>query len=140
MPYEVVRETPSVEDYLKLRHATGLGDKSVEGAQRGLPNTLFAVQVRYEGELVAMARLIGDGGTNYACVDASVHPDHRGRGLRTQALGRLVVDEVAQYFKANAPRGAYLMAITKSPKLGFQTGFQLLDPPEVGMYMWQPLE
>ena len=140
MTYEVVRVTPSVEDYLKLRRATGLGDKSVEGAQRGLPNTLFGVQVRHQGEVVAMARLIGDGGTNYACVDASVHPDHRGKGLRTQSLGRLVVAEVAQYFTANAPGGAYLMAITKSPRLGLQTGFQLLDPPEVGMYMWQPLE
>lgn len=140
MSYEVVRTAPGVNDYLELRRAAGLGAKSVEGAERGLPNTLFGVHVRHQGEVVAMARLIGDGGTNYACVDAAVHPDHRGKGLGTQALGRLVVGEVARHFKQNAPGGAYLMAVTKVPKLGFQTGFQLLDPPEVGMYIWQPLE
>ncbi len=140
MTYEVIRTTPGVDEYLALRRAAGLGAKSVEGAERGLPNTLFGVHVRHEGEVVAMARLIGDGGTNYACVDAAVHPDHRGKGLGTQALGRLVVGEVAGHFRQNAPGGAYMMAITKVPKLGFQTGFQLLDPPEVGMYIWQPLE
>ncbi len=140
MSYEVVRETPSVEEYLRLRRVAGLGAKSVEAAERGLPNTIFGVQVWHDGEPVAMARLIGDGGTHYACVDASVHPDHRGRGLQTQALGRLVVGEVAEYFKANTPRGAYLMAITPAPKLGHQTGFQLLPPPEVGMYIWQPMD
>jgi len=138
--YEVVRSTPSVEDYLALRRAAGLGEKSVEAAERGLPNTLFGVHVVCDGQVVAMARLIGDAGTNYACVDAAVHPDHRGTGLQTRALGRLVVDEVARYFRENAPRGAYLMAITRTPKLGLQTGFQLLEAGEVGMYMWQPME
>ena len=140
MTYEVVRTTPGVEDYLKLRRLAGLGKKSVEGAELGLPRTLFGIHVCHQGEVVAMARLIGDGGTNYACVDAAVHPDHRGSGLQTHALGQLVVGEVAQHFKDNAPGGAYMMAITKAPKLGFQTGFQLLDPPEVGMYIWKPLE
>ena len=140
MSYEVVKQTPSVDEYLALRRAAGLGDKSVEGAEAGLPNTLFGVHVRCEGEVVAMARLIGDGGTNYACVDAAVHPEHRGRGLQTRALGRLVVGEVAGYFREHAPGGAYMMAVTRTPRLGFQTGFQLLDPPEVGMYLWQPLK
>lgn len=140
MTYQVVRATPGVEDYLRLRREAGLGEKSVEAAERGLPNTLFGVHVCHEGKVVAMARLVGDGGTNYACVDAAVHPDHRGQGLGTQALGRLVVGEVAQYFKEHAPGGAYMMAVTKVPKLGYQTGFKLFDPPEVGMYIWQPLK
>lgn len=140
MAYDVVRSTPGVEDYLRLRRVAGLGEKSVEGAERGLPNTIFGVHVRCDGEVVAMARLIGDGGTNYACVDAAVHPDHQGKGLRTPALGRIVVGEVAQYFENNTPGGAYMMAVTKVPKLGLQTGFQLLDPPEVGMYMWNTLK
>jgi len=140
LSYEVVKSTPSVDEYLALRRAAGLGEKSVDSAERGLPNTLFGVHVRCEGEVVAMARLIGDGGTNYACVDAAVHPDHRGAGLKTKALGRLVVGEVAQYFRENAPGGAYLVAVTRTPKLGYQTGFRLLEPGEVGMYMWQPLD
>ena len=117
MDYELVRTTPSVEDYLRLRRVAGLGEKSVEGADRGLPNTMFGVHVRCDGEVVAMARLIGDGGTNYACVDAAVHPDHQGSGLQTPALGRMVVSEIGQYFKQHAPRGAYMMAVTKVPKL-----------------------
>lgn len=139
MSYEIVRETPSVDDYLRIRRAAGLGDKSVEAAERGLPNTIFGVQVMHEGQTVAMCRLIGDGGCHYACVDAAVIPEHQGKGLRTTQLGKIVVGEVAQYFKDTAAPGAYLMAITPVPKLGYQTGFQLVPPPEVGMYVWQPM-
>ncbi|MEJ7247919.1 GNAT family N-acetyltransferase, partial [Staphylococcus epidermidis] len=34
---------PSVEDYLKLRIDAGLSAKSIEAAQRGLPNACFNV-------------------------------------------------------------------------------------------------
>ena len=133
--YEIVRETPSVEDYLRIRKAAGLGPKSIEGAEKGLPNTVFAIQVLHESEVVAFCRLIGDGGLFYAVVDGAVLPGHQGAGL-----GLLVVGECVEHFKNNAPPGAYCMGIAVSPKFVNRVGLETVTPPEAGVAMWLPAE
>ena len=47
--YELAAETPSAEDYLRLRVAAGLSRKSPEGAAIGLANSWHAVVVRHGG-------------------------------------------------------------------------------------------
>ena len=131
--YELVREIPSVEDYLRVRKAAGLGAKSVEGAKRGLPNTMFAAQALYQGEVVAFCRLIGDGGLFYMVTDGVVLPEHQGRGL-----GSLVLGECAEYFKKTAPPGAYLMGMSVSPEFVKKVGFDTVSPPETGVFIWLP--
>lgn len=64
----------------------------MEAAERGLPNSLFSVQVLCDGEPVAMGRVIGDGGCFYQVVDIAVLPAHQGRGL-----GKAVMGEIASY-------------------------------------------
>ena len=54
--------TPAKEDYLGLRIRAGLTPKTAEGAAAGLPNTVFAVVIRKDGEAVGMGRVVGDGG------------------------------------------------------------------------------
>lgn len=135
MKYEVVRETPSVDDYLRLRREAGLGGKSLEAAQRGLPNTIFAAQVRHNGRMVAMCRLVGDGGLQYAAVDGAVAPDYQGEGL-----GKIVVGEVVNYFKDTAPPGAYMIGVTGVPGFMERVGFEIVREPEYGVYVWQPME
>ena len=79
--YSTVHAIPSVETYRHLRTAAGLSAKTVEAASRGLPNSLFAVQVLCAGEPVGMGRVIGDGGAFYQVVDIAVLPAHQGLGL-----------------------------------------------------------
>ena len=52
---------PRSSDYRRLREITGLSPKSAAAAARGLPNTLFAVVVERDGQVVGMGRLVGDG-------------------------------------------------------------------------------
>ncbi|PPT27589.1 GNAT family N-acetyltransferase [Xanthomonas arboricola] len=129
-PYRVVHQTPTVEAYRHLRQASGLSPKALEAAERGLPNSLFSVQVLCDGEPVAMGRVIGDGGCFYQVVDIAVLPEHQGCGL-----GKAVMGEIANYIEQEVPDSAYvsLIADGQAYRLYQQFGFVLTAPASVGM-------
>lgn len=81
---------PSPEDYVALRAAVGLGARTPEAARRGLAGGLHAVTVRDGGTLVGMGRIVGDGGCFAQVVDIAVAESHRGRGLATEIVRRLI--------------------------------------------------
>ena len=128
--YRVVHHTPTIEAYRHLRQASGLSPKALEAAERGLPNSLFSVQVLCDGEPVAMGRVIGDGGCFYQVVDIAVLPAHQGRGL-----GKTVMGEIASYIEREVPASAYVSLIADGAayKLYQQFGFALTAPASVGM-------
>lgn len=128
--YTISHGIPSVDTYRHLRQASGLSAKTVEAASRGLPNSLFAVQITHAGETVAMGRVIGDGGTFYQVVDIAVLPAHQGRGL-----GKKVMLEIQAYIEREVPASAYvsLLADGEAYRLYQQYGFTLTAPASVGM-------
>lgn len=128
--YTLVHQTPSIETYRQLRTAAGLSAKTVEAAARGLPATLFAVQVLLEGEPVGMGRVIGDGGCHYQVVDIAVLPAHQGRGL-----GKLIMREIQAYLERSVPPSGYvsLIADGTAKHLYAQFGFAEVAPKSVGM-------
>lgn len=128
--YSVSHATPSVEVYRHLRQAAGLSVKTLEAASRGLPNSLFAVQIIQAGETVAMGRVIGDGGTFYQVVDIAVLPAHQGRGL-----GKRIMGEIQAYLQREVPVSGYvsLLADGEAYRLYQQFGFALTAPATVGM-------
>lgn len=131
--YEFSHVTPAWEEYVNLRLAAGLSRKSEAAAKAGLPNTLFAVCVRVEGELIGMGRVIGDGGCNFDIVDMAVHPDHQRRGL-----GYRIMDSLMQYVHEVAPETAYvsLLADDWAPALYRKFGFEFTAPRTVGMALY----
>ena len=128
--YEQNAMLPSVEEYRQLRDACGLSAASFEAARRGLPNSLCATVVRLDGELVAMGRVVGDGGRNFEIVDVAVHPDHQRRGLGTRIMRAL-----RDWLDEHAPESAYvsLIADDHSPKLYAKFGFEATTPKSIGM-------
>jgi GNAT superfamily N-acetyltransferase len=128
--YSLLAETPSPEDYLRLRIMAGLTPKTAEGAAAGLPNTVFAVVVRKASKVVGMGRVIGDGGLFFQVVDIAVLPEHQGQGL-----GKAIVGALVDHLRATAPKGAYvsLMADGEAHRLYAQYGFELTAPKSVGM-------
>ncbi|MEE4660355.1 MAG: hypothetical protein V2J89_07795 [Halieaceae bacterium] len=65
---------PSVDDSRRLRVEAGLGPRTLEAASRALPNSLFAAQIRVDGQVIGMGRVIGDGGSFYQVVGIAVVP------------------------------------------------------------------
>lgn len=128
--YDQRSEIPAIEEYRQLRAVCGLSPKSPEAASKGLPNSLFATTLRDEGKLIAMGRVVGDGGCNFEVVDIAVHPDYQRRGL-----GALVMTSIMSYIAENAPKSAYvsLIADHHSPALYSKFGFKATAPVSIGM-------
>lgn len=123
-------EKPGCEEYRALRVACGLSPKSQAAAEIGLPNSLFATTIRDGERLIAMGRVVGDGGCNFEIVDIAVHPDYQRQGL-----GRQVMDAVMAFIHKTAPESAYvyLIADHHSPALYSQYGFKSVAPKSIGM-------
>ncbi|MDP4095997.1 GNAT family N-acetyltransferase [Paenibacillus sp. P96] len=131
MEPEILYEAPTVQEYVELRQGAGLSLISAEGAAIGLPNSLFAVSLRQNGELVGMGRVVGDGGCFFHITDIAVRPTHQGKGY-----GRLLMTEIMKYLEKEMPLGSYatLLADVPADKLYAKFGFRLSRPETEGMY------
>lgn len=128
--FALAHETPSIDEYCALRAASGMSSRTPDAAARGLPNSLFSVTLRDGERLVAMGRIVGDGGCNFEVVDVAVHRDYQRRGL-----GGRIMAALDEWLKANAPASAYvsLIADDHSPALYEKFGFRPTAPVSIGM-------
>lgn len=135
MSYTMLHAIPSAETYRHLRTGAGLSAKSAEAAARGLPNSLFAVQVLHGGEPIGMGRVVGDGGTAFQVVDIAVLPAHQGQGL-----GKRIMAEIAAWLQAHVPETGYvsLLADVPADALYARFGFVPTAPRTVGMAWKRP--
>jgi ribosomal protein S18 acetylase RimI-like enzyme len=129
--FKVHYNPPNAVEYINLRIEAGMSGKSLEGAQVGLKNSLFAVTIYDESELAAMGRIIGDGGAFFQIVDIAVKPAFQGRGL-----GKLIMKELMKYLDEHTYEGSYVSMIADDPanKLYEQFGFAYTFPISHGMY------
>ncbi|WP_369201729.1 GNAT family N-acetyltransferase [Streptomyces sp. PU-14G] len=137
--YEVGAGVPDVETFRALRHACGMGPRSVEAVARGLPGTWYGVVVEAvptgekeaAGRIVGMGRVIGDGGSCFQIADVCVLPAHQGRGL-----GKRIMAELTGALERRAPAGAYvsLIADGDAHHLYSRFGFVETAPQSVGMH------
>ncbi|MEL7536240.1 MAG: GNAT family N-acetyltransferase [Pseudomonadota bacterium] len=128
--YQQNNVAPSVLEYCELRRVCGLSPKTIEAAERGLPNSLYATTIRDQGKLIAMGRVVGDRGCNYEVVDIAVHPDYQRQGL-----GQQIMAAIMSFIEADAPESAYvsLIADHHSPALYSKFGFEPTAPVSIGM-------
>jgi ribosomal protein S18 acetylase RimI-like enzyme len=129
--FKVSYVPPLPKDYINLRVEAGMSEKSMEAASIGLRHSLFAVSIYRVSNLVAMGRLIGDGGAFFQIVDIAVKPDHQGNGL-----GKLVMEEIMAYLEQHTYVGSYVSLIADDPanKLYEKFGFSYTNPESHGMY------
>ncbi len=127
MSYELKYQTPTVDDYIRIRLAAGLSRKSVEAAEIGLANTLCGVTIYRAEQPVGIGRVIGDGGCFFEIVDIAVEPDHQKKGL-----GDMIMAGLMAYIEETAPDTAYvsLMADHGTPEVYKRFGFEASLPPE----------
>jgi ribosomal protein S18 acetylase RimI-like enzyme len=129
MDYDLHETLPTPAEYVALREAAGMAPRSLDAAERGLPNTVFGVTVERDGEVVGMGRIVGDGGTVFQLVDIAVHPDHQGQGLGTR-----IVDALMAHLEAHAPPSAYINLMADLGGFYERWGFEPTAPASVGMF------
>jgi len=116
----IVEQLPSAAQYYRLREAVGWRLHTAEVIERALTNTLYSVCTFVDGELVGMARVIGDGGMAYYIQDVIVLPAYQRQGI-----GARMMDRVMEYIRAHAGHNAVvglMAACGKEPfyeKYGF---------------------
>jgi ribosomal protein S18 acetylase RimI-like enzyme len=123
-------EVPAIKEFQQLRLDCGLSARSDEAAAAGLPHSLFATTIRDADRLIAMGRVVGDGGCNFEVVDIAVHPAYQRQGIAQQ-----IMLAIMEYLHANAPESAYvsLIADHHSPALYSKFGFKPTAPNSIGM-------
>ncbi|WP_396616958.1 GNAT family N-acetyltransferase [Lysobacter soli] len=127
---ELVERFPGADDYCRLRADAGMAPRTLEAAQRGLPNTLYGVSLLLDGEVVGMGRVIGDGGCFFVVVDIAVAP-----ALQGQGLGKRIMAALDDWLRANAPPSAVvsLAADGDAKHLYAKFGFVETTPLSVNM-------
>lgn len=126
--YEVVEEVASVDDFIRLRDVSGLSPRPREAVEKGLPNSLYGVQIVCAGKTVGMGRVVGDGAINFEIVDIAVDPEHQRKGL-----GSKIMQSIMNYIEQAAYPGSYIDLMADVPELYEKFGFELTRPASEGM-------
>jgi GNAT superfamily N-acetyltransferase len=131
MGYERREELPTPERFRELRAAADMAERSREGVERGLPNSLYGATIvdTDTGDVVGMARVVGDGGSVFHICDMVVHPDHQRQGLGSQLM-----DAVMGYVDEHAPPNAYVNLMADVDGFYEQWGFEETRPASKGMF------
>ena len=78
------------EDFVRLRVATGFSEVPIEHAERALAGGLLNVSATYEGQLVGMGRLVGDGAMYWYLQEIIILPEYQKQGIGTKIVNHLV--------------------------------------------------
>ncbi|SDR28607.1 GNAT family N-acetyltransferase [Natronobacterium texcoconense] len=130
-PYAIRENLPDPETFAHLREVAGMSPRSLEGIERGLPNSVYGVVAVHEptDEVVGMGRIVGDGGTVYHISDMAVHPDHQRQGLGTR-----IMEHLEAYIEETAPPNAYVNLMADVDGFYERFGYEETRPASKGMY------
>lgn len=127
-------EPPTLAEYVALRPAAGLSPITEEQGAPALTASWAWATVREEatGELLAMGRVLGDGGWYFHVADMATRPDRQRRGL-----GRAVLDRLLERIRAEAPPNPYITLMADEPgrPLYRALGFVETAPESLGMVL-----
>ncbi|MDN5006975.1 GNAT family N-acetyltransferase [Enterobacter hormaechei] len=129
----LVDTVPPPEDFYRLRVISGLTPRPFELVKRALSRSCYGVHITYQGRVVGMGRIVGDGVMNFEIVDIAVDPKFQGKGL-----GRAIMQNIIGWFEKNVDAGAYISLVADVPQLYTKFGFEYVRPKGEGMArIWQ---
>lgn len=128
---------PTVEEFKVLRLSVGWALPSDAAIARGLSGSVYGVCAVDDGVVVATGRIVGDGGFTYFIVDVMVAPHHRGLGIGTAVMKRLI-----EYIRGDADGSPYVTLMAARGVEGFyrRFGFETRPSDKYGPGMMLPAE
>lgn len=91
--------TLSPELFLELYRSVGWEPPGFDQVEQALKNTVVTFTV-WDGEAVAMARLLGDEAMSYYVKDFAVRPEYQGKGV-----GRMLMGAIEDYILTHLEDG-----------------------------------
>ena len=113
----VIRENQlQAEDFVRLFSTTGWGACPLDMAETSLAHSYATFSVMHDGQVIAMARLLGDGAMAFFLKDLIVAPDYQGHGI-----GRALLSHVEDYIRRQLKPGwrSYFQLMSAKGKEGF---------------------
>ncbi|MBE7372211.1 GNAT family N-acetyltransferase [Dermacoccus barathri] len=132
--HDLTLSPPPLADYLRLRADSGLSPVTEAQGEPALVNSWAWVHVRHRasGEVVAMGRVIGDGGWYFHIADMATLPEHQKKGL-----GQAVLEALLAKIREEAPPRPYVTLMADEPgrPLYAKLGFVETAPHSLGMML-----
>ena len=132
--YDLTLSPPPLADYLRLRADSSLSPVTEAQGEPALVNSWAWVHVRHRasGEVVAMGRVIGDGGWYFHIADMATLPEHQKKGL-----GQAVLEALLAKIREEAPPRPYVTLMADEPgrPLYAKLGFVETAPHSLGMML-----
>jgi ribosomal protein S18 acetylase RimI-like enzyme len=139
LDYQIIEKLPAPEDYNQLRQLVGWGTYERDVIEQYLPNSLYFVCAVKDGEIIGMARIIGDGGIAFYIQDVIVKPDYQRQGIGTQLM-----DKIMGYIRIHANNNSVIGLMAARGKEQFYTRYGFAVRPDdktgSGMTMWWKTE
>lgn len=125
MAYTIEHKKPTAEQWMALRESVGWATFDHEAAEKSLMATEFCVSAFEDGELIGMARVLGDGVICFYVGNVMVHPDRQREGI-----GREIMEEIMAYLDAHAAKGAIASLLSIAGKEEFYMQFGFVRRPD----------
>lgn len=103
LEYYLKENELTAKDFIRLKVATGFGDRPIEQVEKALENNLFDVIAVCNDEVIGMGRLVGDGVMYWYLQEIIVLPEFQGKGIGTR-----IVDRLLEYIKDNTTPGTFV--------------------------------
>ena len=127
MPYSIEHRLPTAQQWMQLRESVGWPTFDAGAAEKSLWATLFCVCAFDNGELIGMARVLGDGVISFYVGNVMVKPERQNEGV-----GREIMEHIIRYVEKNAARGAIASLMSIAGKEEFYTQFGFTKRPNNG--------
>ena len=121
---EYRNKIPTVEEFNYLNEKVGWGKRDNEVVKEALRNTLSAICVYDNEEIIGSARIIGDKTIFLYVFDVMVIPEYQGKKIGTEMMKK-IIEVINEYKKINPNIRVYLGASKGKEdfykKFGFKT-------------------
>ena len=126
--FQLKLSSPSAMEFLALRSKVGWQRVDIDAAQTSLVNSLFHVAIYDDVQLIAMARVIGDGVMYFYVQGVAVDPDYQGLGL-----GSALMESIENYLKSATKKGATIGLLSVKGKEAFYRRYGYLERPNASL-------
>lgn len=100
MDYRISHNTLDAEDFIRLFDSAGWGRPDRELVETSLKNSYVTFSVLDGEKVIAMARLIGDGGMAFFLKDLIVASEYQGQGV-----GKGLVEHIEEFIRGELKEG-----------------------------------
>ncbi len=111
MNIEYRENTLTAEQYLMMEQQMGDPLTTIEQAERSIAHQLYSITALKDGQIVGIARLLGDAAIYWYINDVWVLPEYQGKGIGSNMVKRLI-----QYVKEASVPGTSVSLCLMSAK------------------------